>query len=210
MTFNSNTWNRIRYTFYTPIYDSVANIFKASRKRSIDSLAIKAGEKLLIIGAGTGLDLEFIPDSVHVVATDITPSMIEKIKNRKEGNRLTLEALVINGQKLLFENETFDKVILHLILAVIPDPKACIKEVDRILKPNGEVAIFDKFIPKNSKVSTIRRMANFLTNILFSDITRDLYSIIEGSDLNAISDVPANFKGHFRLIKLRKGVYNRQ
>ena len=204
MGINTNAWNKIRYTFYTPIYDVVARVFKESRKKSIDSLSIEKGEKVLIIGAGTGLDLAFIPDNCTVFATDITPSMVQKMKNLKINNRFKLEALVMDGQLLQFENESFDKVILHLILAVIPDPIQCIHEVDRVLKPNGEVAVFDKFIAKESKVSLIRRAINPLTNLLFSDITRDLYSMIKNTHLEVISDSPANFKGNFRIIKLVK------
>lgn len=204
MGINTNAWNKIRYTFYTPIYDVVARVFKESRKKSIDSLSIEKGEKVLIIGAGTGLDLAFIPDNCTVFATDITPSMVQKMKNLKINNRFKLEALVMDGQQLQFENSCFDKVILHLILAVIPDPIQCINEVDRVLKPNGEVAVFDKFIAKESKVSLIRRAINPLTNLLFSDITRDLYSMIKNTHLEVISDSPANFRGNFRIIKLVK------
>jgi phosphatidylethanolamine/phosphatidyl-N-methylethanolamine N-methyltransferase len=40
----------------------------------------------------------------------------------------------MDGQDLIFEDKTFDYVILHLILAVIPDPEKCLLEVERVLK----------------------------------------------------------------------------
>lgn len=204
MGLNTNTWNKIRYTIYTPIYDRIANVFKASRKKSIDSLSIKKDERVLIIGAGTGLDLEFIPSDCEVVATDITQSMIDKLKANNANPEFNLRVMLMDGQNLEFENEGFDKVILHLILAVIPDPVACAKEVDRVLKPNGEVVVFDKFISKGGQVSLLRKGLNSLTNFLFSDITRDIYSIMNNTQLTVISDNPANFNGIFRLLKLRK------
>jgi len=64
-----NSWNKIRYTIYTPGYDLIAGYFKGSRKRSIESLGIKAGDKVLIIGAGAGLDLTLLPKDCEVTAT---------------------------------------------------------------------------------------------------------------------------------------------
>ena len=110
----------------------------------------------------------------------------------------------MDGQALAFANNSFDKVILHLIIAVIPDPIQCLKEVERVLKPGGQVVVFDKFVRKNSKLTFGRKLGNILTNILFSDIKRDFESIVEHSNLTIISDEDANFKGNFRIIKMIK------
>lgn len=204
MGINTNTWNKIRYTLYTPGYDRVARYFKNSRKKSIESLAIKGGDKVLIVGAGTGLDLEFIQPTCLVYATDITPAMIAKIKRRNHKLKRNVEAKVMDGQALSIADNTFDKIILHLILAVIPDPIACIKEAERVLKSGGQIAVFDKFVRANTKVSTKRRWANVLTNLLFSDITRDFESLVNKTELIIVSDTNADFNGNFRLIKLTK------
>ncbi|EKD31099.1 MAG: hypothetical protein ACD_77C00396G0001 [uncultured bacterium] len=204
MKINTNTWNKIRYTLYTPGYDLIAGYFKASRTKSIDSLDLKPSDKVLIIGAGTGLDIEIIQTDCKIIATDITPSMIARIKKRNIKLKRNVEAIVMDGQALRYDDNSFDKIILHLILSVIPDPVACIKEAERVLKPGGYIAVFDKFVHKNSKVSSIRRFANLLTNLIFSDITRDFESIVNKTGLLAISDIDADFKGNFRLIKMTK------
>lgn len=84
MKINTNSWNKIRYTILTPVYDLIAGYFKESRKKSVDALEIKAGDKVLIVGAGTGLDLAFLPNDCEIVATDITPAMIERIKKTQQ------------------------------------------------------------------------------------------------------------------------------
>lgn len=204
MGINTNKWNKIRYTLYTPGYNLVAGIFRNSRKKSIESLDIKEEDKVLIVGAGTGLDLEFLPKNCKIVATDITPSMIEKLKKENAKLNLTVDALVMDGHSLDFTDNSFDIIILHLILAVIPDPIKCIKEAERVLKNGGQIAIFDKFVRKDKKVSSVRRIANAFTNLLFSDITRDFESIHDKTQLQIISDKEADFNGNFRLIRLNK------
>ncbi|HAM97110.1 MAG TPA: SAM-dependent methyltransferase [Marinilabiliales bacterium] len=204
MKINTNSWNKIRYTLYTPGYDLIAGYFKDSRKKSVESLEIKAGDKVLIVGAGTGLDLEFLPNDCEIIATDITPSMIERIKKRNKTLNRQVQSIVMDGQALDFVDNSFDKIILHLILAVIPDPIACINESGRVLKHGGQIVIFDKFVHKDKKVSTLRRFANVLTNFLFTDITRDFESIANNSGLTILTDKDADFNGNFRLIKMTK------
>lgn len=200
---NNNSWNKIRYTLYTPIYDVIAGIFKASRKKSIDALNIKAGDKILIVGAGTGLDLEFLPNNCEIIATDLTPSMVAEIEKRNLKLKKNVKAIVMDGHKLEFSNEQFDKIILHLILAVIPDPVACIKECERVLKQNGEIAVFDKFVSAHQKVSAIRKALNVISNFLFSDITRKIEDILKNTNLKMISNEAADFNGNFRVIKIK-------
>lgn len=204
MNINTNRWNKIRYTLYTPGYDLIAGYFKESRRKSIESLDIKVGDKVLIIGAGTGLDLEFLPNDCEIIAIDITPSMVARINKRNKTLNLKVQAIEMDGQDLGFEDNSFDIIILHLILAVIPNPIACIKEVERVIRKGGQIIVFDKFMRPDIRISFIRRTMNLLTNFIFTDITRDFESIKNSSELTLISDKDANFKGNFRLIKMTK------
>lgn len=72
-------WNRFRYTLWAPMYDWVAR-FGRQRRRSLALLDLRPGEQVLLVGAGTGADLPWIPDSVSVLATDWTPAMLERAR----------------------------------------------------------------------------------------------------------------------------------
>lgn len=205
MKINTNTWNRIRYTLYAPGYDLAGKIFDSSRKKAISKLGIKEGDKVLIVGAGTGLDLEFMPSGCHITATDITPSMVEYTRKRNEKLNLNLTAMVMDGQKLQFPDNTFDKVILHLILAVIPEPHACIREAERVLKAGGNISVFDKFVPQGKQVSWVRKLLNPVATFFFTDVTRSFETIVSHTGLTIKTDT-TEFKGLFRSIILEKPV----
>ncbi|HYH81110.1 MAG TPA: hypothetical protein VEX86_15010, partial [Longimicrobium sp.] len=64
MGVNTLGWNRVRYTLLAPAYDLFAG-FGAQRKRSIALLAPRAGERVLVDGCGTGLDLRHLPPDVR-------------------------------------------------------------------------------------------------------------------------------------------------
>lgn len=122
---NTNAWNRIRYSIISPFYNASVAPFARSRKRSIELLNPQPGEKLLILGCGTGSDLEFIPVGVDVTAVDITSAMVQMTQRRARELHRDIKAQVMDGQALEFADAVFDGVILHLILAVIPKPHAC-------------------------------------------------------------------------------------
>ena len=80
MAVNTTGWNRVRYTLWAPVYDAIAGRLQGQRRRLIELLAPKAGARVLLVGAGTGLELEFLPPGLEIVATDLTPAMLEKLK----------------------------------------------------------------------------------------------------------------------------------
>ncbi|MFZ5824085.1 MAG: class I SAM-dependent methyltransferase [Bacillota bacterium] len=205
MAINTNRWNQIRYTLFAPIYDLIAS-FGSQRRRSISLLDPRPGESVLIVGAGTGADLPYLPPGLAITAGDITPAMVERLRWRAGALGQTVEARVMDGHALDLPDSSVDCVILHLILAVIPDPVAAAREVDRVLKPGGRAVIFDKFVPDEAPVSAGRRALNLLTNLVFSDITRKLGPILKGTGLRIIHQEPAMLGGSFQIILLKKEV----
>jgi phosphatidylethanolamine/phosphatidyl-N-methylethanolamine N-methyltransferase len=183
MPINTTGWNRARYTLWAPVYNAIAGQFKPQRRRAIAMLEPLPGARVLLVGAGTGLDLDFLPPGLEIVATDLTPAMIEKLEIRARKLGMVVDARVMDGQKLDFPDASFDHVMLHLILAVIPDPAACIREAARVLKPNGTIGIFDKFVPENKRPSIIRRLLNPVVASLATDITRHLGPLLEAGGL---------------------------
>jgi ubiquinone/menaquinone biosynthesis C-methylase UbiE len=199
----NNRWNRWRYTLWAPIYDFLlAKKLHHKRRISIRLANIKKDEKVLLVGAGTGLDLPYLPQDCQITAIDITPAMIVHLNHRANQLGVDVESHVMDAQKLLFPDKSFDVVVLHLILAVIPDPLVCMAEVVRVLKPNGRIVVFDKFLPKGS-LSLILRLFNPLTKILATNITRRLEFIIQPFGLHIVRDKST---GVLRTVLLQKSL----
>jgi len=110
------------------------------------------------------------------------------------------------GQALAPPDESFAAVILHLILALIPVPAACLRKAARVLKPGGRIAVFDKFLPEGARPRLPRRLANTVTRTLFTDFNCRLGDILERSaaPLRVEHDEAAVLGGTFRISLLRK------
>lgn len=206
MKINTNTWNRIRYTLYEPFYDLAARWFAVQRRRSIELLALKPNERVLLIGAGTGLDLEFLPKDVFIEANDITPAMVYHLAHRAGELGIKVKSEVMDGQDLRYDPETFDAVILHLIMAIIPDPILCIQEVERVLKKGGRAVIFDKFLPDDRKPSWVRMVVNLFSNLIATNINRQLGPILKTTSLGIVHEEPAGFGGFLKIVLVKKEV----
>lgn len=202
--FNTNNWNRIRYTFHSFYYDFILYALQRERVRALNLMKIPDGESVLIIGAGTGLDLPYINPSAEITAIDITPAMISKLDKRSSKLGIKVQSYVMDGMQLEFPDKSFDYVILNLILAVIPDPYKCIKEAERVLKDGGEILIFDKFIKDNKSPSILRKLVNPITSFLFSDINRSLPDIIKDTVLRIKLKENSLFNGTFKIYILSK------
>jgi len=183
----------------------VGRLFTAGRRASIANLNLQSGQSVLLVGAGTGLDLELIPEGVDITATDITPSMVARIQQRAERLQRPVTAQVMDGHMLEYPDDSFDAVILHLVLAVIPDPYACLREAARVLKPGGCIAVYDKFLPQGREVSPWRSTMNTIAGFLFSEINRQLEPIVAAVPNLEIArgDTDPRF-GAYRIILVRK------
>ncbi|HET9264239.1 MAG TPA: methyltransferase domain-containing protein [Vicinamibacterales bacterium] len=199
-------WNRIRYTLWAPFYDPfVAAVgFDALRRQSIDHLRLRAGDRVLISGAGTGQDLPHLPAGVEVTAIDVTPAMLARLKRRASDLGLTVDARVMDARRLEFEDARFDAIILHLILAVMPEPDRGLAEAIRVLRPGGRIAVFDKFLGDEQEPSIGRRLLNLMMKPLCTDMNRRFGPLVRPTGLIVERDEPAAFGGMYRLITLRK------
>ncbi len=179
----SNGLNRLRYGLYAPVYDQLAVPWERGRRRAIERLDLDGDEEVLILGCGTGNDIAYLPEGCSVTAIDITPSMVRRTADRAEALGLDVDARVADAGELPFEADRFDVVLLHLILSVVPSPAAVMLETDRVLTGDGQVSIFDKFVPEDTTPSILRRLANPIARVLFADLTRPLEPLLEETDL---------------------------
>lgn len=199
-------WNRIRYTLWAPIYDALVGAagFSEARRRSIRHLALREGDRVLVVGAGTGLDLDHLPPGVSVTAIDVTPAMLRRLTRRAARSGRPVSTQVLDARNLTFADASFDAVVLHLIVAVMPQPELGLKEAARVLRGGGRIAIFDKFLGARQEPSVARRLLNLVTGTLFSDINRRLEPLLDGTGLVVERDEPALLGGAYRVVTLAK------
>jgi len=197
------------YTLLAPIYDfMVSGPLDPYRKKSLlhlaDEIKNTSDKNILINGIGSGLDIPFLPNNAHYIGTDITPAMLKRAQKRASEATIDIKLQTADSQALPFDDNSFDYIIMHLILAVVPNSKRALQEASRVLIPGGKIYLFDKFL-KPGQLAPTRRLLNVLirhiatrTDVVFED------ALSSCPQLHVIKDEPVLAKGWFRLIELEK------
>ena len=203
--FNTTAWNRIRYGFYAPVYDFIADrSFRRPRQLSLDAVDWQAGMRVLLVGAGTGLDLPFLPRDVEVQATDLSPAMVKRMKQRAERLGMDVECRVMDAEALDYPDGHFDAVIMHLILAVMPNPRQGLAEAHRVLNRDGQLCVMDKFQSDERTAGLARRALNAFTATVATDITRQARPLLESAGFEIELDRPVMLGSLFRALLAHK------
>ena len=200
-------WNRLRYTLYAPVYDRVGAwwpLLQRGRRRALELATLRSGERVLIVAAGTGLDLEYLPAGVTIVATDLTPGMLARLRTRAHSLRRAVHAQVMDAGQLAYRDGSFDCVVLHLALAVVPDPVGAIREAARVLRPGGRISIFDKFLPNGATPSPLRRAAARVASVIATDLNRQLGPLLRAGALTLRHAEPLGPGGLFVVARADK------
>ena len=191
------------YRFIAPFYDAfLARATAGSRQRSLSRLPRLGTSRVLLSGAGTGLDFPFLYSSHDYTALDLTSAML--MRSHSKANRLKMEWVQGDSMALPFADQSFDYVVLHLIVAVVPHPERCLAEAARVLKPGGRILIFDKFLQRGERawlrrgLSVVVAQVATRLNVVFEDVLDKVPS------LSVVSNEPALAGGWFRLIELLK------
>lgn len=205
----SALWNRIVYYIYPPFYDLIVRPLRPEREEAVELLRPSPGEKWLILGCGTGLDLEVIPRSANITAVDLSPSMVMKTLDRAEQAGMDIDARLMDAGEILFKPESFDIVLLHLVLSVLPDPGACIREAERVLKPHGRISILDKFPVGRFPAIRKRPWSYRITEALIAGIAHELVPLLKQANLTVEQERMDPLKSRFRNIIAVKGKNNK-
>ncbi|GAB2729934.1 class I SAM-dependent methyltransferase [Halomonas garicola] len=189
--FNTTAWNRLRYTAYAPVYDAVAaRVLQKPREAALSQVAWEPGMRVLLTGAGTGLDLPLLPPDTRVHATDLSAAMIKRTADRAARLGRDLDCEVMDAEALDYPDAYFDVVVMHFILAVMPDPARGLAEAYRVLKPGGQLCLLDKFQPDHRPAGAGRRLLNAATSAIATDITRRATPLLEDAGFTVKRDTP--------------------
>jgi SAM-dependent methyltransferase len=148
----------------------------------VAELAPAPGDRVLDVAAGAAhLGRALAPRVAHVSALDLTPEMLAQGRRLAEEEALTNVAFVLGDAVALpWPDARFDLTVTRLSLHQVADPAAVVREMVRVTRPGGRVAVVDLTIdddpvvaaeanrierlrdPSHNRTMTIREIAALL------------------------------------------------
>lgn len=150
---DSKTLSQARYTQFAERYVTSETHAKGSDLDRLIAIAEpkKHWQALDIATGGGHTALKFAPFVAHVVASDLTPRMLEKarrhiVEDKGVSNVSFQEA---DAEDLPFEPDSFDLVTCRIAPHHFPDAQLFVRECARVLKPEGMLMLQDQLLPND-------------------------------------------------------------
>jgi phosphatidylethanolamine/phosphatidyl-N-methylethanolamine N-methyltransferase len=135
------------YELYAPVYDFIFDwIFAPGRAAAVRQLHLEANDSVLEVGVGTGLNLPLYPPTCRLTGIDLSQEMLDKAIERCEQLAMPNVTLkVMDATSLDFGDNEFDKAVATYTISAVPDPVAVLREMRRVVKPDGVLVILNHF-----------------------------------------------------------------
>jgi arsenite methyltransferase len=167
---------------------------------------LRPGEVVVDLGSGGGLDVFLAAKMVgprgKAIGIDMTPAMIERARaNAKNGGYTNVEFHQSTIDNIPLPDASVDCVISNCVLNLAPDKPAVFREIARILKPGGRLAVSDIALKGELPEAIAKSMAAYV-GCIGGAIRMDIYRsgllaagfehveiVDSGADLNAYAKV---------------------
>ncbi len=140
------------YDLYGRTYAVAEMVFRKRLSRALAAVPFREGDRVLDIGVGTGLSLEFLPSNVHVTGIDLSAGMLRQAQRKMQekiiraGCRAEATQLIQgDALNLPFAANSFDVVLLSHVVTTVPDPTRCLTEAFRVARDQGTIVLVNHF-----------------------------------------------------------------
>lgn len=135
----------VRHPIFARLYERLSAMAEAKgaaehRKAALADLAGRVVE----VGAGNGHNFGHYPDTVdEVLAVEPEPYLRARAEEAARSARVAVRVVDGTADQLPAEDGEFDAVVFSLVLCSVPDQLAALAEAKRVVKPGGEVRLFE-------------------------------------------------------------------
>ncbi len=127
----------------------------------------------LLVAAGTGNDFQFFPPGQQILAIDISPGMLERAAKKAIAYCGDIELRETDVCALPLPDASFDTVVTVCTFCSVPRPIAGLCELHRVLKPDGQLLMFEHVRSKIGVVGILLDLMTQLSRHFGPDLNRD-------------------------------------
>jgi ubiquinone/menaquinone biosynthesis C-methylase UbiE len=134
-----------------PVFDWTLFLPPGLRKRAVDRLKLRPGDRVLDVGCGTGTSFPFLRDAVgpegRVYGVDLSPGMLRKAHKLCRRRRWTNVVLIEGDAADYAAPEPLDGALFSFSYNTMPHHRRVLRQVWKQLRAGGRLVIVDAKLP---------------------------------------------------------------
>lgn len=157
------------------VYDRVAAMYDVytapmeamGGRRARRRLLARAQGRILELGIGTGLNLPHYPAGTELTGIDISPRMLDRARQRATRLGVAVDLKVADIEQLPYPDASFDTATATCVFCSVNDPVRGLREAARVVRPTGQILLYEHVRPTNPLLGTVTDLLSPLTRRLF-------------------------------------------
>jgi phosphatidylethanolamine/phosphatidyl-N-methylethanolamine N-methyltransferase len=147
------------YDFHSIFYDATfGRLVKRRIARAISHMNIRDTDRVLDLGIGTGVSLNYYPHRGHIVGVDLSAGMLRECRKKVRERELAhVDVFQADALRLPFADNTFDHVFISHVISVVSDPYKLVQEAQRVCKADARIVIVNHFQSTNRFIAMVEK-----------------------------------------------------
>ena len=194
------------YKRWAPIYDHTFGRFTTEGRRHAVEIINRRPGRVLEVGVGTGLSLQYYTPRMQIVGIDLSVEMLEKARRKVAEDGLDNVAGLheMDAGELEFAPESFDTVVAMYTMTVVPDPAKVMRELQRVCRVGGQVILVNHFSQDDGVRGWVeRRMAPFGDKLGWHPVF-DMQKVMVCDNLKVLDRQALRPWGLFTMVRFEK------
>lgn len=147
------------YDIHSLFYDATfGRLVRRRIARAIDHMNIKATDRVLDLGIGTGVSLNYYPNRGRIIGLDLSTGMLRQARKKiLERGLEHADVFQSDALWLPFADNTFDHIFISHVISVVSDPFRLIHEARRVAKPDARIVMVNHFQSTNRFIAMVEK-----------------------------------------------------
>ncbi|NOY69152.1 MAG: class I SAM-dependent methyltransferase [Deltaproteobacteria bacterium] len=141
---------------------------------------------ILFLAIGIGEEIRLFPENRRITAIDISPRMLSKAAAKAAHYNGSIRLMQMDARNLSFPSGTFNQVFTACTFCSVPEPVKGLKELYRVLKPGGELLMFEHTGSKHFPFREMLRIMNPIAEMIGPSVTRDTVANVSAAGFSII------------------------
>ncbi|MGE0232001.1 MAG: class I SAM-dependent methyltransferase [Flavobacteriaceae bacterium] len=150
---------RRAYRVWVHLYDGIYSWFLYFAHKETGRTASRLGTRLLEVGVGTGLMLQYYAPDTEVYGIDLSEEMLQRAKEKQVRFPHVKSLQQMDACRLSFADGAFDVAVAPFTISVVPDPVRALDELARVVRPGGNIIIASRFGDEKGFVAWLEALA---------------------------------------------------